>query len=358
MSCRTWMSIRIIDPADPKAPYLSQCVEVLRSVKRDMCALRRVVLEQTPIPVRDLEVQVALFPESRITADPLTGEPICPSNTEYDAAHGFPIASPDTPAVGGRGFYHPGDETVEVTLGCTNLDAINGCGGGGTIGISGRVNDFFSGVGVTDEISVSIGEPLVADPLWVLPPTRLTALTRMGQLWTTQLEAPFLSHACLAVLDDAPQSTTSVVCRAADEKDTDLSWPTAAESTETDPRKRVGFGVRLSKAALDQILSALALSEFPSSGITIGLVLDRDGIALANQTVTPSAGTVLYLNDTLTMADGTRTSSRGVWVSLDAEFGTSFSATSITGAPVTRIGGQIEGKVTIVVLQFGQGTGG
>ncbi|MBL0220532.1 MAG: hypothetical protein IPQ07_42520 [Myxococcales bacterium] len=359
MLCATWISIRVVDPADPTAPYLSQCQLVPQDRKKDMCSVASVELDTPQLPLRDLEVQVALFPESMIGTD-ANGDPICPSDTRYDASSGFPVASAESPAVGGRTYYHPGDDKILVTLGCTNLMAINeaSCGGVGAIPITAAVNDFDSGVTFTGAMTVSVGEPVVADPFYVLSPQQLHVLDPVPALrWAGSVDAPFTSYACLAVLDDAPQSTTSVVCRRATVNDLTLDWPSRVD--EPDPTRRVGSGVRLSKAALDQMLAALSLTSFPVHGLTIGIVLDPSGNSVANQVVTPSAGTVQYFAGDRATVGGTKTTSSGVWVSTDAPFGTTFS--TFGGTPPTtvqRIGGLIDGKVTIVVLQFGGGTGG
>jgi len=361
MTCRTWISIRVVDPADPTAPYLSQCEEVPQDRKKDMCALASVELDTRKLPLTTLEVQVALFPEEMIGTDPMSGEPICPADTRYDATTGFPVSSGETPAVGGRSFYRPGDDKVVVNLGCTNLESIASCGGTGSVAVTAQVNDFDSGVVWPFPISVSVGEPAPSDPFWVLPSLQLEALDpAAGQSWAGNLDKPFQSWACLAVLDDAPQSTTSVVCRGADGGDTLVSWP-----NPTDPvsAKRASAGVRLSKAALDQMLAALSLPAFPTHGLTIGIVLDKNGDPVENQMVTVATpgmvpATIQYFDDFRTSVGATRTSKSGAWVSTDAPFGTVFSASSGVGFPVTRVGGQIEGKVTIVVLQFGTGTGG
>ncbi len=359
MTCRTWMGIRIIDPAEPLTPYLTQCDEVPPDNRKDLCSIGGINLKEQSLPLRDLEVQVALFPESMITRDE-NGEPVCPADTKYDASSGFPIASEVTPAVGGRTFYHPGDDKIVVPLGCTNLELIQGCGGGGAIPVTAQVNDFDSGVTFTGEISVSVGQPIVNDPFFVLGSSQLQALDPMaGQRWVGNIDQAFPSFACLAVLDDAPQSTTSVVCRRSMAADMMLSWPRPPIDQEPDDEFHVGSGVRLSKAALDQMLAALSLSSFPIHGLTIGIVLDKNGNPVANQVVQlepSSAGTIDYLSADRSMVGGTKTSASGVFASLDAPFGTVFTATG--GTPPRahrRIGGNIDGKITIVVLQFTTG---
>jgi len=363
MTCRTWISIRVVDPSDPTAPYLSQCEEVPQDRKKDMCSLASVELKTDSLPLTTLEVQVSLFPEEMIGTDPMTGDPICPANTKYDATTGFPIASGETPAVGGRSFYRPGDEKVVVNLGCTDLESIASCGGAGAVTATAQVIDFDSRVISIAPISVAVGEPAPADPFWVLPSMQLDPLEPApGPSWIGTREKAFQNWACLSVLDDAPQSTSSVVCRQAGSGDAIVSWPNPADAV---PGKRASAGVRLSKAALDQMLSALSLAAFPTNGLTIGLVLDQNGLPVRDQTVTAVAPgapgppvTIEYFDDFRSTIGGTRTTTSGAWASVDAPFGTIFSASSGAGFPVTRVGGAIVGKVTIVVLQYGQGTGG
>lgn len=354
--CKTFMGIRIVDPAEPLVPYLTQCEEVPPNNKKNLCSIGGVNLKDQSLPLRDLEVQVALFPESMITRDG-NGDPVCPADTRYDASSGFPVASEVTPAVGGRTFYHPGDDKVVVPLGCTNLELIQGCGGGGAIPVTAQVNDFDSGVTFTGEISVSVGEPVINDPFHVLGSSQLHVLEPMpGRRWTGNIDHAFPNFACLAVLDDAPQSTTSVVCRRAMASDMALSWPRVPSDLELDDELRVGSGVRLSKAALDQLLAALSLSSFPTHGLTIGIVLDKNGNPVANQMVTSLDGSIVYLSSSRTSVGGTRTSASGVFASLDAPFGTVFTA--VGGTPMrahSRVGGNIDGKITIVVLQFTTG---
>ena len=361
MTCRTWMGIRIIDPADPLTPYLTQCDEVPPDNRKDLCSIGGINLKEQSLPLRDLEVQVALFPESMITRDE-NGDPVCPADIKYDASSGFPIASDATPAVGGRTFYHPGDDKIVVPLGCTNLELIQGCGGAGAIPVTAQVLDFDSGVTFTGDISVSVGQPVINDPFYVLGSSQLKALDPVpGQRWTGNIDQAFPSFACLAVLDDAPQSTTSVVCRKSMVSDTALSWPRPPIDTEPeDNAYHVGSGVRLSKAALDQMLAALSLSSFPTHGLTIGIVLDKNGNPVSNQTVLiqpPGTGTIAYFSMDRSTVGGSKTSASGVFASLDAPFGTVFTAFggTPTGKSYYRVGGNIDGKITIVVFQFTSG---
>lgn len=356
MPCEAWISVRIIDPAVPETPYLSHCEKLAQNSKSDLCSLGGVELEPRELPLRDLEVQVAVYPASEISFD-AEGDPICPTGLTFGAADGFPVPSSATPALGGRGYYHPRDETISVTLGCTDLELIdnNTCVGMLTTHVVATVDDFDTRVSVStleaDRLALSVGAPRPSGTEYVLTPSDVGPLARVPNVlppaWSGE-SGLFGAHACLAVLDDAPQSTTTLTCRTASLLDKTIDFTSIP-------------GVRLTKTALDQILAALA-TPFPPDGLTIGVVLDVNGNPRGGITVqTPNppngiAPTIRYLSSDRTTVGGVMTSSGqhgGVFVSTDAAFGQVFSVTA--GAPpqtVQALGGRIAGKVTIVVLQF------
>jgi hypothetical protein len=300
----------------------------------------------------DLEVQVALYPESMITTDPMTGADVCPSDTQYDAVNGFPIESEVSPAAGGRAFYRPGDETIFVTLGCTNLEAVNdaACVGVANVHVAASIDNFDTGLTVdpaqADHLSVGVGEPRSFGGTYVLNPGDITPLDRTVNFppaWGTDVDHLFNTYACLSVLDDAAMSTTAVTCRAAAVTDGEIEFTGKPA------------GARLTKPSLDQILSALSLT-FPSQGLTIGVVLDRNGDPLAGQVVSAPGATVQYLSSDRKSIVGTSTSGGvlgGVFVSTDAPFGTLFTTSIPTPSSIaTAIGGRIEGKVTLAILRL------
>lgn len=347
MACSTWISIRIVDPGDPQAPYLSQCVPVPANNRKNVCAMASVDLEAVPLPLRDLEVQVAVYHESAIVIDPMTGEGMCPANVQYDAVNGFPVpptSSTIAPALGGRTYYRPGDEEIIVTLGCTNLEAINAatCEGAANVMVAATVEDFdlrlLVGQAEASRLSVGVGEPSSSDNRFVLNPGDVTPLDQTGTMaaWTGEVDALFMATACLSVLDDTPQSTTSLTCQRATVLADDLTFT----------------GVRLAKSSLDQILATLGLTQFPAQGLTLGLVLDRNGNPLANQVVQVPGGTIQYLSADRNSIGGTATTASGVFVSQDAPFGTMFSTTSGQFATATALGGLVDGKLTITILRF------
>jgi hypothetical protein len=118
-------------------------------------------------------------------------------------------------------------------------------------------------------------------------------------------------------------------------------------------------GVRLAKASLDQVLKTLGLAgTFPEKGLVLGMVLDNNGNPLSGVVVTSTAGLVEYLSaDRRNILTGA-TSSSGIFVSRDAPFGSTFSAHgSVVQMVPSGYGGLVDGKVTIVVLQFQQPQG-
>lgn len=350
VSCRKFLGIRIIDPAKPLSPFLDQCDEVPRN---DMCGIGGIDLKDQLLPLQDLEVQVAVFPDSMVTKN-AAGEWVCPTTIQYDASSGFPIASEQTPAVGGRAFYHPGDENVVVNLGCTDLTPLQACVSSDMIPVVADVVDFddnllkFIGQG-----TVAVGEPVSADPVHTLGPSQLTPLKYdpTAKRWLGELPRVPGSYACLSVLDDVPQSTTSVVCYDPPIKSPRLDWPTPGDTAS-----QVGAGILMSKMTLDRLLVAQGLPAFPPRGMTIGIVVDSLGQPVPNVGVSPSMGTVSYFSGDRNALDlGTTTTASGMFVSLDAPFGTVFRLPAFS---VARVGGRIDGKLTIVVLQLSSGSSG
>src|SRR5262249_15619082 len=111
----------IVEPGDPTKRYLDQCMRVPRNKQHDVCALAQIDLAPDPLPVHDLAVQIAVFPESAVPAD-ASGALMCPS-VAYSYAAGLPIEEVQARVRGGQVFYHPGDTIVKVALGCTDLSA-------------------------------------------------------------------------------------------------------------------------------------------------------------------------------------------------------------------------------------------
>jgi hypothetical protein len=365
MLCRAVVSIRVFAPNDPTSPYISVCKEL--TGQPNVCSIAGVDLPQPAIPVngQTLEVEMAVYPLNKITADPNTGNLQCPTGVAYDA-RGFPVESvlpctpgdlgecPPSPAIGGVAFYHPGDAETLVDLGCTDLEQLNDptCTGLASIGVNAIVDDFDTQVTVqaslADNLEVAIGEPR---PVTVgtethdqLAPANQKPLTRTSAVsvpsWSGSVSEPFTSQ-CLEVLEDAAGATTSVRC----------------QSYATPPAAIDATGTRISKDSLAEIVQALGLIEFPSNGLVIGMVLDELGNPIPNVQVTTSRddaidpGIVVYLSSDRHSVAMTTTSSNGIFMSQNTPYGTAFHASSMLQS-TTGFGGLIDGKVTIVILQF------
>lgn len=357
MPCEAVLNIRILDPEDPRAPFVSICERIPQNDDKTLCPLIQIDLPDRRLPKQVLEVQVLVWPRTAIE-DPETGELDCRKyDVPFDLVDGFPVDHVPTPALGGHAYYRPGDEEVVVTLGCTDLPALDDpvCSGAMTLEATATIDDFETGVSVSrtlgERLSVAVGEPAfnAGAMVYELNPNDTRRLDLVGSgptpAWAADIDLELVMDACVEVREDEPQATATVACSALSDM-----------GVLVDDRLTLR-GVRLSKASLEQILGALALDSVPANGITIGVVVDSAENPLAGYTVTPTTGTIKYLSADRTGLVPGATSASGIFVSEDAPFGTDFS-TMKTTAPiqnVVRVGGLVKGKVTIVVLQFSSG---
>jgi hypothetical protein len=342
LPCDAVMSIRMIEPGDPSRVYHEQCTAVPSRTPNDACSLDGVDLQTGSIPVRKLEVQVAVFSASTLQVDAMN-QPVCPV-VEF-SADGFPIGPP-TPTLGGRTYYKPGDTSVNVKLGCTDLLAV---GFGETCGspagsITATVDDFDNQLpvsggpdGVANALWVSVGEPHVLEGMDVLGPLDTVPLRLQGgdpPMWSVAASRTFAKNACVEVVEDVAQTTPSLRCQQA---------PAAGAA----PMLK---GMRIAKPTLDNVLSSLGFSRFPEDGLTVGIVLDTLSRGASDYVVSAPNATVRYLSPSGALG-GTTTSATGIFVSVDAPFGTLFSASGAS-ATVPAVGGLVAGKVTLVIVPF------
>ncbi|HET7501702.1 MAG TPA: hypothetical protein VFK02_11880 [Kofleriaceae bacterium] len=343
------MSIRIIDPPEEDESHvkLSQCIEVIPTHNMNLCGVGSVELDPKPLPVEDLEVQIALYPTNVIEFDPMSGNPICPGKVQYAGATGFPVEQAPTPALGGRTYYHPGDQTVTVTLGCTDLAAINtSCSGSDSVTVTATVEDFNSQFRVTDEdlvnqLQVSVGEPSVQNGAYAFTVEDTVQLSRRddrGPAWGGDVRLSFDNYTCLEVLQTAAQTTATVTCKLA---------------TRDSPIGLVGQWMNTKQ--LDAILAAInnGSQDFPPQGLTVGIVVDPIDTPVAGAVVAARMPTAQYQVNYLSK-DATATDATGIFVARTAPFGTEFSTDLMVNASsqhLTAIGGLISGRVTVVVLR-------
>ncbi len=349
MLCRSVLDLRVVSAADTTKQYVRLCQEVIG--RPNLCSIAGVDLPApvASIPEQTLEVEVALYRWDDLAHDD-QGNPICPSDLAF-GADGLPVSSAPSPAVGGRAFYHPGDTTTVVDLGCTDEAAIQDpkCANMNTVAVTATVKDFDSEVSVTpmlaDNLSVSIGEPDVITvgtmTEYELPSIHLHALDRTvtGPIpgWGSAVDIELVASACLDVFEGVGQATPSTVCK-----------PVLAGQSQVDLP-----GVRVATTTVNQILTAYSLPSFPAQGLVIGMVLDNVGNPAPNVTVVASDGTaVSYLDTTRTHLVVGGTTTNGIFMSTAAAYGTTFTAQGNGINDPTGFGGLIQGKVNVVVLQF------
>jgi hypothetical protein len=352
LPCDAVMSIRIVDPgadpADVKSRYVDQCVPVLPGPGVTICSLNSVSLDPKLIPVRDLAVQIAVFPGSAVRVNPANGKLVCP-DVAYSAASGFPIEQEFAPALGRQVYYHPGDTTVEVKLGCTDLSSAHAgesCHNPGAGAATATILDFDSQVPVpvgqgeiADDLFVWAGEPRIFQGSYVLRPADLSPMKLDGNgtaHWAAEVAQTFDHYACVEVLENSAQSAALLHCTAAAEASGELT------------------GYWINRRTLDPILKEAALvlggTGLPDGGLTIGLVVDAtSGSGVENVAVrTSGPGHITYLSPVGAVGRDA-TFKNGVFVSDDTPFGTSFFAAVARAA----IGGLVVGKATVVVLTMG-----
>ncbi|HUJ57093.1 MAG TPA: hypothetical protein VLX92_01310 [Kofleriaceae bacterium] len=347
--CKAVLNIRILSPTDPTEPYVSLCEPI--DGRKDLCSIAGIDLPpDVEIPAQTLEVQVAVYADSVLQHD-VMGNPICDPTTLAYTPQGLPVEQPSSPAIGGRAFYHPGDSTTVVELGCNDLAELQNptCTGANSVAVTASVDDFDTGLsvsggasGLAQELSVLVGEPAPMGPDYVLNPTDETPLDETSDnppAWGASVDRVFESTVCVEVLEDGAQMTPTLSC-------TSLAAP--------DPMMLQLTGVRLAKSTLDGVLGALMANQFPPQGLVIGIVRDKNLAPVANIMVAASdMSAVQYLTADGAHLQGTSTSSLGIFVDKDASYGTTFTALDGTVAPPTGLGGNVDGKVTAVVLQLG-----
>ena len=346
--CDAVISVRILRPSDTPAPLVTICEALPKNKNRDLCAISSVDLSDRPVelPVETLEVQMLIWAHQDVEVEGKPEELDCAKNeVKFDAVGGFPIAQAPSPAIGGHTYYHPGDEEIRIELGCTDLPSLNKCDPM-RVEYTATVENFESiGVLVSREqgfeLTVDIGEPKLrgTDSVYSLVIEDLERMVMdtvvvFTPFWHAIFEPTYVEKTCVQVLEDAAQATASVRC-------TDENVPPQTMAVSLS-------GVHVPKSSLDQILAALSLAQFPANGLVIGVVVDSVSNPVAGATVIANNATIRYLSADRTNANGTSTSTNGIFISQDADFGT--ARFSVAGSQ-QQVGGLIQGKLTVVVIK-------
>lgn len=384
ITCGAVESIRIFDPAQPSAPYLSQCQVIPPGPKKNLCTIVQNTLDTSKeLPVSTLAVEVVVYPEAMIPKD-ASGNLQCPTEAnglEFDAT-GMPtghITMQDpidptvvrnfAPAIGGRSYWHPGDDDVTVTLGCNDKGKLadKSCDGSQNANTTAQVYDLDINQAVSPAIAqgllVGIGNPTHVsggtDVQNELLPTNTTQLElQLSPLaWTGNVTPAFTMPYCLEVIDEQDSPITpTLTC-----KDVD---PTSSEI------KMIGY--RITSSTIDELLRGRYGMVPPvGDGIVIGVVY-QDSVGAKGHVVSTSTpnmlpSTIHYLDPRTCVTVGTSqvcqfkdsgataTTESGYFIadSMDnVPFGTIFKTMGAKGENVQALGGNVKGKITIVVLQF------
>jgi hypothetical protein len=352
LGCDAVINIRIVRPASPEETYLPLC-EVIPRDRRDLCSLELIHLPARQLPKETLEVQVMIWPRYAVKEDPVTGELDCreiygrPVSIGF-GVHGFPEEMAPAPALGGRAYYHPGDEQTVVTLGCSDLPAVNRPVCTGQVELRAGVNELGSWLAPLSPqapVAVRVGEPRYAanrdehewSPIVTLEPQPAE------QRWGKTIEWLDVEESlCVEVIGTNGANVPTVRC------------------ARVDARARMFelAGTWLPASRLQRILAGLMFNDIPPQGLTLGVVLDAAGLPAAGYRVESSPQhAVKYLGMDDQVVTGGVTTPSGLFVSEDAPYGADFRAyqgqgtTERTRAPA--VGGKVNGKVTIAVLQLG-----
>jgi hypothetical protein len=354
MLCDAVLNIRIVRPESPQETYLPLCEAIPRDAGRDLCAIEQVNLPARQLPKDTLEVQVMIWPRAAVKEDPTTGELDCreiygqPVTIGF-GVQGFPEELSPSPALGGRAYYHPGDERTVVTLGCSDLAAVNRPACAGQIELRAGVNEFdaptapVSSAPPTD-LLVSVGEPRYnatrGDHEW--SPIKVLDLqppvAGAPPEWYAATDAlPIEDSICVEVIGNRGPNTATLRCGRIDPADRTLELA----------------GVWLPTSRLTEILTGLGLVEVPPQGLTIGVVVDAQGQPVAGYRIeTSPASLVSYLSaNSQVVAGAMVTTASGLFVTEEAPYGADVRAFLGSVERARGLGGRVNGKVTIVVLQ-------
>jgi hypothetical protein len=357
MPCAAVLSVRIVAPSDPSEPFVSVCQPITVG-RQELCSIAAIDLPApaTRITSQTLQVQVAVYADADLARDQSDpSQPSCePATNIVFTPDGLVQNAAPSPAIAGAAYYHPGDATTVVALGCVDEAAVQTkCLGANTVQVNATVTDFDTQVSVpsslADQLSVLFGEPQAitvgANTEYALSPADTHELSRIAAAttpsWGGVVDEKLVQSACVEVLEDVAQATPSVVCK-----------PVAAGLQQVNM-----IGARLAKSTLDEVLAALHDTSFPPEGMTVGVILDFLGNPVANVKITTDDMAALpttYLSANRLALQAGATSLNGIFMS-DAKYGSTFTAQGVNISETqTGYAGRVDGKVTILVMKFPQ----
>lgn len=343
VECDSVVSLRVTDAISGQ-PYASLCEPLPPGT---LCGLGDLALPAVSVPTKPMNVAVLVWSRAALPAD---GS--CPTNTMFDP-YGFPLAVAPTPALGGQSFFTPGDtRTVEVTLGCVDVNALGAeaCEDPDNVRVNATLLDIASrvpvGSDIAERVSLGFGEPVLQlddefQPVHRLLTPQLTPLLRQATSgvseWLGLAPRPNTTG-CIHMLDDVAEAVGTVTC---------VAYEDTARLTP-----RAYF---VDEARRNRVLAALSLSQFPNEGLVYGLILDVNGEPLANAQAIPSAGSVSYLEIGQTALLPGGTSAGGDFASTTVPFTASWTVKVAQEAfprQVQAVGGLISEKLTVVILRL------
>ena len=342
MSCNARARIRIVDAEDPTRALFTQCFDL--PAGGDACKLADLAIPDRPIPNRMVKVQVAVWPTDTLLAMPpgSLADDGCPTAAQF-RLNGLPDLVNPIPSLGGEAYFDVGhDRIAEVELGCPNIDDLE-CRDDSVV-VEARLYDLgFKPVQPVDvpSLTVRFGAPVaVGDGTWTIGNQQLTALTPSlgGDLtWRLRLDAAPVGVQCLHVLYNEPFTTAALTC----------FEPLVNSRGVLHAR---GFVVKSS--VVNSVLGSMGRTQFPQAGMVIGLVTDDSDIAVPDAVVTPDPiSPIHYPEMGFPPLQRDRTSSLGMFVSLEAPFDAGWSATAAgVDDDGTARGGVVQGHVSVVLV--------
>jgi len=352
--CDAVLDLRIGRPSDPPEAYVALCEPIPRGARQDLCSLEQVDLPVRQLPKDTLEVQAMIWPRDAVRADPVTGALDCkeiygqPVSIGF-GVNGFPEEVTPSPSLGGRAYYHAGDGQTVITLGCSDLAAVNRPVCTGQIELRASVSSFedpLAPVTSPAGLLVSVGEPRYVANRDEYEWRSIQALNPLSAppppTWFAAIDAIEIEDSiCVEVIADSGTNTPSVRC----------------VRTDASARQLELAGTWLPRSRLQQILAGLGLSEVPPQGLTVGILLDEQGRPAAGyQIKTSPVAEVQYLTaGDQVVPGGVVTTQSGAFVSQQAPYGADFRAfpQNMLQPRAQAVGGRVNGTVTLVVLRLG-----